>query len=298
MAKPTKKTRGLGRGLSALMADVDITDQQSTQQTVGVSSLDIGIELLFANPDQPRRDFKPEDLEELATSIKACGIIQPILVRERIANAGTYEIVAGERRWRAAQIAQLHSVPVVVKSFSDQEVLEVAIIENVQRLDLNPIEEALGYDQLMTRFSHTQQEVSDAMGKSRSHIANLLRLLKLPSVIKDMVVDGRLSAGHARALIGVDNSVEIAKQVIKNGLSVRQTESLAKPKPTVANKPKNHATTKAEKDADTKALENELSAHLGMRVSIDFVSEVQGGKMTINFRSLEQLDDLMNALSN
>ena len=281
MAKPTKKTRGLGRGLSALMADVDITDQQSTQQTVGVSSLDIGIELLFANPDQPRRDFKPEDLEELATSIKARGIIQPILVRER-----------------AAQIAQLHSVPVVVKSFSDQEVLEVAIIENVQRLDLNPIEEALGYDQLMTRFSHTQQEVSDAMGKSRSHIANLLRLLKLPSVIKDMVVDGRLSAGHARALIGVDNSVEIAKQVIKNGLSVRQTESLAKPKPTVANKPKNHATTKAEKDADTKALENELSAHLGMRVLIDFVSEVQGGKMTINFRSLEQLDDLMNALSN
>ena len=297
MAKSPKKPRALGRGLSALMADVDVNTNASESASDQTPQSSISIDLIFANPDQPRRTFDEAELQELASSIESHGVIQPLLLRTRKSKSGTYEIVAGERRWRAAQLAKLHSVPAVIKEFSDQEVLEVAIIENVQRADLNPIEEALGYDQLMTKFKHTQQDVSDAMGKSRSHIANLLRLLNLPEEVKSLVVDGRLSSGHARALLTSKDPLEGARDVIRKGLSVRQTEALVKAsnKSGSTGKPKG---LKHSKDADTKAIESELSAHLGMKVAIDYVSEAKGGQMTINFRTLEQLDDLLNALSN
>ena len=298
MAKNTKKTRGLGRGLSALMADVETSDTSSVDAPPkgGSEVTTLSIDLIFPNKDQPRKDFGQDDLQELSNSIAARGIIQPLIVRDRKSKKGTFEIVAGERRWRAAQLAQLHEVPVVVREFSDQEVLEVAIIENVQRADLNPIEEAMGYDQLMNAFGHTQQAVSDAMGKSRSHIANLLRLLQLPKDIQAFVQNGDLSAGHARALITSSNPKQLALEVIKQGLSVRQTEDLVK-KPKAAAQSGASSKSKPEKDADTKAIEAELSAHLGMKVSIDYVSEEKGGKMVLSFRSLEQLDDLLNALS-
>jgi len=299
MAKNPKKTRGLGRGLSALMADVETGDAPSvnTSATPNSSPTSVSIDLVFPNKNQPRRDFDQEDLQDLSESIAARGIIQPLIVRHRKSKKGTFEIVAGERRWRAAQLAQLHEVPIVLREVSDQEVLEVAIIENVQRSDLNPIEEAMGYDQLMNTFGHTQQDVSDAMGKSRSHIANLLRLLQLPKDIQAFVQNGDLSAGHARALITSTNPKQLALQVIKQGLSVRQTEALVKkPQTTVSENQKPNM--KSEKDADTKAIEAELSAHLGMKVSIDYVSKEKGGKMVLSFKSLEQLDDLLNALSN
>jgi len=300
MAKSTKKPRALGRGLSALMADVETSHTSKPEADKNVGQREVAIDLISPNPDQPRRSFDKEDLQDLASSIEKHGVVQPLLVREIKKKSGTFEIIAGERRWRAAQIAQLHTVPVVVRKFTDQEVLEVAIIENVQREDLNPIEEAMGYDQLMTRFGHTQQEVSDAMGKSRSHIANLLRLLNLPKQVREMVSNGSLSSGHARALLSAEDPIQIAKEVVRRGLSVRQVETLMKQnKGSGATRPKGSTSqSKKQKDADTKALENELSAHLKMKVSIDFVSEEAGGKMTINFHNLEQLDDLMNSLSN
>ena len=182
------------------------------------------------NPDQPRKDFSEADLSDLTNSISERGIIQPLIVRE-FGPQGSYQIVAGERRWRAAQRAKLHTVPVVVREFSDTEVLEVAIIENIQRADLNPVEEALGYKQLQDKFGHTQEQLSDVLGKSRSHIANLTRLLNLPQEVLAWVREGKLSAGHARTLVTSDNAVEIAKQIISKGLSVRDAERLAKAKP-------------------------------------------------------------------
>ncbi|WP_300584305.1 ParB/RepB/Spo0J family partition protein [Marivita sp.] len=300
MAEKKEQRRGLGRGLSALMADIEPTvDADAPTRQRPVRSLPV--DQLFPNPDQPRRQFDPEALEELKLSIRSKGVIQPLIVRPRGTSDTQYEIVAGERRWRAAQAAGVHEVPVVIREFSDEDVLEIAIIENIQRADLNPIEEAAGYDQLMTRFGHTQEKLAQALGKSRSHIANLLRLLNLPDVVKQAVVDGKLSAGHARALITAPDPVLLAGQIVRQGLSVRDTERLVREaqNPDGAKKPK--ASTKSaggsEKDADTKALEGDLSAALGMKVSINHSAGGESGTVTISYDSLEDLDALCMVLS-
>lgn len=295
MVKKSEK-RGLGRGLSALMADVRLDEAPAEPQGAPRrGDMYLPVEKLTPNPDQPRRQFSTEALEELAASIREKGVIQPLIVRENTRQAGTYEIVAGERRWRASQMAQLHEVPVIIRELSDIEVLEVAIIENIQRADLNPVEEAQGYRQLMDRFGHTQEKLAEALSKSRSHIANLMRLLQLPEEVQGYVRDGRLSAGHARALITTDDPASLARQVIAKGLSVRETEKLAK-------KPKEGVKSPApkpqvEKDADTRALEQDLSANLGMKVRIDHPPEQEAGRISIAYASLEELDELCRVLS-
>ncbi|WP_238366366.1 ParB/RepB/Spo0J family partition protein [Mesobacterium pallidum] len=286
------KTRGLGRGLSALMADVGPVEQQGEARRAEAM---VPVEKIFPNPDQPRRTFTPDQLDDLANSIRTKGVIQPLIVRARPEQPGTYEIVAGERRWRAAQLAQLHELPVLVRNFTDTEVLEVAIIENIQRENLNPIEEAAGYRQLMDRFGHTQEKMAEALGKSRSHIANLLRLLNLPGEVIEMVRDGDLTAGHARTLITSENPVGLAQQIVSRGLSVREAEKLAKGP--VAPKPAAPRPPKSEKDADTRAIEGDLSATLKMKVSIDHKPGTEGGTVTITYQTLEELDDLCRMLS-
>ncbi|MCW9043165.1 MAG: ParB/RepB/Spo0J family partition protein [Pseudopelagicola sp.] len=294
MAERKAKNRGLGRGLSALMADVN--EDQAAPQTGEVRRADmmVPIEKIKPNPDQPRRDFTQTQLEELASSIKEKGVIQPLIVRELA--SGDFEIVAGERRWRASQMAKLHELPVVVRDYDDTEVLEIAIIENIQRADLNPVEEAAGYRALMDRFGHTQERLSEALGKSRSHIANLMRLLQLPEDVQKMLKVGDLSAGHARALITSDDPSALARKVIKGGLSVRQTEALAKSSGNKAETSK-PAKPKAQKDADTVALEGDLSANLGMKVKIDHKAGGESGKISIDYASLDELDELCRVLS-
>ncbi len=286
--------RGLGRGLSALMADVNV---EPIFQTPEVRRLDVlvPVEKIIPNPDQPRRDFEPDALKDLADSIRQKGVIQPLIVR-RIADSDSYEIVAGERRWRAAQIAQLHELPVIIREFSDSEVLEIAIIENIQRAELNAIEEAQAYRQLMDRFGHTQEKIAEALSRSRSHIANLLRLLSLPDDVQSMVKVGKLSAGHARALITTSNAPELARQVVARGLSVRETEDLVR-KSTIDPAKRRALRQSSGKDADTRALEADISANLGMAVRIDHDAAGQGGKVSISYRSLDDLDLLCRALS-
>ena len=292
----TKKTqsRGLGRGLSALMADVRETDETSEAQRPQ-ADMRVPVEKVHPNPDQPRRHFDEDALADLARSIGEKGIIQPLIVRESPREPAAYEIVAGERRWRAAQMAKLHEVPVLLRSFTDIEVLEVAIIENIQRADLNPVEEASGYSQLMTKFGHTQEKLADVLGKSRSHIANAVRLLNLPEDVQEHLRNGRLSAGHARALITAPDASALARQIIQKGLSVRETEKLAKAEPASTKTAK--ASGKTEKDADTKALESDLSATLSMKVQIDHKPGQEGGALTIRYASLDDLDRLMALLS-
>jgi ParB family chromosome partitioning protein len=280
-----KDKRGLGRGLSALMADVRADSGDARPAT---AEREVPIESVRPNPNQPRRHFDQGELEELAASIREIGIIQPLVVRQV---EGGYEIVAGERRWRAAQMAQKHSVPVVVRDYAERDVLQIAIVENVQRADLNPIDEAAGYATLIEKYGHSQEQVADAVGKSRSHIANLVRLLQLPDAVRMMVIDGRLSAGHARALIGLDNAVALAEQAARKGLSVREVERLAqKAKPATSRRPVTRT-----KDADTVALEGDLSATLGMPVRIDHRG--QGGVVTVSYGSFEELDRLCNVLT-
>lgn len=294
MADKKPEKRALGRGLSALMGDITVEPDNLGGKT-GTDTVDhiIPIEKIHPNPTQPRRLFEKNDLQELADSIVAKGVLQPLIVRKNPTNPRGYEIVAGERRWRAAQIAQLHELPVLVRDYSDDEVLEIAIIENVQRADLNPVEEAAGYRQLMDRFGHTQEKMAEALSKSRSHIANLLRLLQLPDEVQDFLREGKLSAGHARALITTDNPSELARQVVKRGLSVRETERLAK-SPEKATKAK---TRKVEKDADTRALERDLAANIGMKVSIDHDAGKEGGSISIRYKSLDDLDEVCRMLS-
>lgn len=296
MVEKKEQRRGLGRGLSALMADV--APESAAVQAGARSDLSVPIERLVPNPDQPRRIFTDEQLEELANSIRTKGVLQPLIVRPNPKNPEQYEIVAGERRWRASQLAQLHEVPVLVRDFDDTEVLEVAIIENIQRADLNAIEEAAGYKQLMFKFGHTQEKLAEALGKSRSHIANLMRLLNLPDSIQDMVSRNDLSAGHARALITAPNPEDLAKTVVAKGLSVRETEKLAKgtvaaPKPKVASTPQSAPV----KDADTKALEGDLSAALKMKVQIDHKAGGETGRVMISYDTLDELDALCSVLS-
>lgn len=290
MANKKHERRGLGRGLSALMSDVTSDAVAGSAQNEQM----IPIEKIIPNPDQPRRDFPKNDLNDLADSIREKGIIQPLIIRKIAGKSNSYQIVAGERRWRAAQMAQLHEVPAIVRDYTDTEVLEIAIIENIQRADLNPVEEAAGYQQLMDSFGHTQEKLATALGKSRSHIANLMRLLQLPEEVLAFLKEGKITTGHARALITTGNPVELARQVVKDGLSVRQTERLAKAPKTQAAKPASKPPTK---DADTRALEGDLSANLGMRVAVDHTPGKEAGKITINYKSLEQLDDLCRILT-
>ena len=295
MAKKTER-KSLGRGLSALLADVNLDEGNSAQATVTTrsSDTDVPIEKVFANPDQPRRTFAEKDLEDLTASIAEKGVIQPLIVRPDPNNQGGYQIVAGERRWRAAQRAKLHSIPVLIRELTDTEVLELAIIENIQRADLNAVEEAMGYRQLMDKFGHTQEKMAEALGKSRSHIANLLRLLNLPPEVQEYLQNGQISAGHARALVPANDPVALAREIISKGLSVRQAEALAK-----AKKPgvKQKRQLKPAKDADTRAIESDLTAHLGVKVSIDHKAGGQSGELRIKYTDLEQLDDLCQLLS-
>lgn len=292
--KPERK--GLGRGLSALLADVHM-DETAANMTPNAPSADmhIPIEKIHANPDQPRRTFVEEDLQDLTASIATKGIIQPLIVRPDPVKSDEFQIVAGERRWRAAQRAQLHEIPVIVRNLDDTEVLELAIIENIQRSDLNPLEEALGYKQLMEKFGHTQEKMAEALGKSRSYIANLLRLLNLPEGVLEMLREGRLSAGHARALIPSQNPLLLARMIVAKDMSVRQAEALVKQEKQSFGIEKRHL--KPAKDADTKAIENDLSAHLGIKVNIDHKPGGQSGELRLTYASLDQLDGLCRLLS-
>lgn len=279
----------LGRGLAALIGDVGQESQNTTQDNnAGRKPRRAPIENLRTNPRNPRKTFTEAELEELSASVRERGIIQPIVVRSL--RDDKFEIIAGERRWRAAQRAGLHDVPVVVVEATDAQSLELAIIENVQRADLNAMEEAGGYQALMDTFSHSQDDVAQIVGKSRSHVANTLRLLKLPEPVKAYVAAGKLSAGHARMLIGQPNPEAMANDIVNRGLNVRQVEAIARE----ASKPQAKS-AKATKDADTRALEKQISDALGYGVSID--QRGKGGSVKINYRTLEQLDDIIRRLA-
>jgi len=297
--------RGLGRGLSALLGDdapVSARPQQANAAPFAAPNAaqsepatpqkprTLPVAFLKPNRFQPRRTFRDEDLQDLANSIREKGILQPIVVRPG-SGPENYEIVAGERRWRAAQLAKLHEVPVSVREFSDGEALEIAIIENVQRADLNAIEEGAAYQELMGKFAYTQEKVAEVVGKSRSHIANTLRLLKLPESVKTLVVEGRLTAGHARTLIGAADAERQAKEIVEGSLNVRQAEQKSKPSAKPAAPP-----PPARKDADTKALEQSVSNSLGMKVTIDHKGD-KGGHVIVEYKTLEQLDDIVQRLS-
>jgi ParB family chromosome partitioning protein len=281
-----EKRRNLGRGLSALLGE-----DTSPAQAGGARQ--IAIEKLHPGRYQPRRTMGEAELQDLAQSIRELGVLQPILVREDPDRPGNYEIIAGERRWRAAQLAQLHEVPVLVKVLSNKETLEVALVENLQREDLSPLEEAVGLQRLMDEFGHTQEALAKAVGKSRSHVANMLRLLGLPDAVKAMVDKGDLSAGHARALLSAAAPEALARQVVDQGLSVRQTEQLVQRAAAV--KSSGARRGPKEKDADTRALETDLSDLLGLRVAI--AAKGREGSVTLYYKSLDQLDGLLQRLS-
>ena len=294
MTNTSKRQRGLGRGLSALMADIEpLVGEAAVGSNVTYGDTFVPIEKIHPNPNQPRRHFDVDDLNDLSKSIRSKGIIQPLVVRGHPTKFGDFEIVAGERRWRASQMAQLHTLPVVVRELSDRDVLEIAIIENIQRTDLNPIEEAIGYRQLMDKFGHTQEQMAVALGKSRPHIANNLRLLGLPEDVQALVVTGKLSSGHARALITAFNASELARIVVSRGLSVRQVEKLVR-EPKAPTKERLGPTGK---DADTKALEGDLSAALKMSVLIAHTPGHEGGSVIIKYQDLGQLDELCRCLA-
>jgi ParB family transcriptional regulator, chromosome partitioning protein len=280
----------LGRGLAALIGDVG---QETPTTERARAQRRLPIEFIRANPRNPRRTFAESELDELTASVQKRGIIQPILVRAVRGVNDAYEIIAGERRWRAAQRAGLHDVPVVVIEATDEQSLELAIIENVQRADLNPIEEALGYEALANEFKHSQDDLAQIVGKSRSHVANTLRLLKLPEKIKDHVRAGTLSAGHARMLIGQPNAVQMAEEIIARGLNVRQVEVLAREEGKKPAKGKK-AHKPLGKDADTLALEKRVSDALGLSVTID--DRAGAGVLHVQYRDLDQLDEIVRRL--
>jgi len=288
----SEKQRGLGRGLSALLGDnqANVPDLPETAE-MRAQSLEKPIELLKPNPDQPRRLFSEAEIDDLAASIREKGVLQPILVRP-VEGGRRFQIIAGERRWRASQKAGLKTVPVLVRELDDLEVLEIGIIENVQREDLNPIEEARAYRSLMERFGRTQDAVAQVVSKSRSHVANTLRLLALPEAIQDHVLHGRLTSGHARAIATADNAEALAEMIIQKGLSVRQAEALSRD--SQKGLETKSARTKPQPNADTLALEQDLQEILGLNVKLDD----RGGKgeLRLSYASLEQLDDLCRRL--
>lgn len=295
----TKAKRALGRGLSELMANAALSEEfSSPDSNKADSKKQISIELIRPNKNQPRKVFSKKPLEELAASIASKGILQPILVRPDPKVPDLYEIVAGERRWRAAQLAQVHEVPVVIGEFTDLEVLEVAIIENIQRSDLNPVEEALGFKQLQEKFSQSQEQLSQALGKSRSYITNALRLLTLPSLVLDWVQEGSLSVGHARAIITTENPSSIARRIVNQGLSVRETEAMVRG----VSKKKSvrldlKKTNNNRKLADTIELEKQLSLNTGHKVTINHKALSGVGVVNISYDSLSELDKICEILS-
>ena len=281
--------RGLGRGLSALLGDGEPDTREAAEPSNRSRSLPIAF--LKPNRFQPRRIFDAEEMKNLTASIAEKGVLQPVLVRPTGA-PDSYEIIAGERRWRAAQAAKLHEIPVIVRALSDAESLEIAIIENVQRADLNAIEEAAAYHELMGKFQYTQEQVSEVVGKSRSHVANMMRLLKLPDSVKALIAEGKLTAGHARTLIGVSDPEARAREIVAGALNVREAEKKARA-PSAAATP---AKKLGHKDADTKALEHSLSNSLGMDVQIEHHGKT-GGTVKIQYRNLEQLDEIIRRLN-
>ena len=283
---PSRKR--LGRGLAALIGEMDKPAQQA-EPRMGADGR-VPIEHIRPNPRNPRRNFAEAELADLAQSIREHGIVQPVVVRP--AAQGGFEIIAGERRWRAAQRAGLVDIPVIIRAVDDRVALELAIIENVQRTDLNPVEEALGYQQLIEEHNYTQADLGQVIGKSRSHVANTLRLLKLPDPVRDMLVDGSLSAGHARTLVTVEDSAALAQRIINDGLSVRQAEALAQQPD--AQPRSARASSPAEKDPDTLALEKALSDVIGLKVTINHGA--RGGELKIGYKTLEQLDGLCRRL--
>jgi ParB family chromosome partitioning protein len=285
-ASDKKGARGLGRGLSALFGD-----EESEPTAPPKDTRSLAVELLRPGKFQPRRHFDAEALEALTESVRRQGILQPILVRKHPTEANHYEILAGERRWRAAQAAQLHDVPVILRDTDDRGASEIALIENVQRQDLNPIEEGEGYRRLIEEFNHTQDELGRALGKSRSHIANTMRLLSLPDEVKGMIADGRLSAGHARALVTARNPLKLAHDIVRNGMSVRQIEAALRAERTGGSDDAIAVEKVKTKDANVAALERELTQLIGLKVGI--AVEGSGGTLTIQYRTLDQLDDVL-----
>ena len=292
MSSKNERKKGLGRGLSSFL-NVDGFDDivgkkkdEDKDKGLTYNSSFLPIEHLVPNLNQPRKDFSTDELNSLASSIEETGIIQPILVRK---NNDIYEIVAGERRWRAAQIAKIHEVPVLIKELTDEEVVKISIIENIQRVDLNPIEEANSYKQLIQDFGYTQEKVSASLGKSRSYIANSLRLLSLPESIIIFLKEGKLTSGHARALVGVKNSEFLARKIIEESLSVRDIENIVK-KGLSQSENIIKKDTLLKKDVDTLNLEQDLKLALGLKTSIDHNENSGGGRIVIKYKDLEQLD--------
>ncbi|MGP2490442.1 ParB/RepB/Spo0J family partition protein [Mesorhizobium sp. PUT5] len=283
--------RRLGRGLAALIGEMD-TVAPAAEKPRTAADGKVPIEFISPNPRNPRRQFGDADLTDLAQSIREHGVVQPVVVRPAPGQDGRYEIIAGERRWRASQRAGLAEIPVIVREVDDRTALELAIIENVQRADLNPIEEAQGYQQLIDEHGYSQADLGQVIGKSRSHVANTLRLLRLPDVIRDMLVDGALSAGHARTLVTAQDPAGLAKRIVEDGLSVRQAEALAQMPPAQQREPRPAAA--AQKDADMLALEKLLSDATGMKVTI--AHKDRGGELRVAYRTLEQLDELCRRL--
>ena len=292
MSSKNERKKGLGRGLSSFLDGdsfeeiVDKKNDEIKSNNGPNGSTTLPIEHIKPNQNQPRKDFSPDELSSLASSIRETGIIQPILVRKL---NGLYEIVAGERRWRAAQIAKIHEVPVVIKELTNEEVVKISIIENIQRVDLNPVEEANSYNQLIRDFGYTQEKVAVSLGKSRSYITNSLRLLSLPQSIIKHLKEGKLTSGHARALVGARNSEFLARKIIEENLSVRDIENIMKKGITpIDNRIKNRAATK--KDLDTLNLEQDIKAALGLKTTIDHNEKSGGGFIIVKYKDLEQLD--------
>lgn len=292
MTEPEGKRRNLGRGLDALLGE-ESEDYASLDRVRATKT--IPVEFIQPSRFQPRRRFDEEDLKALTKSIKEKGILQPVLVRRNPENPTYYELIAGERRWRAAQAAQLHEIPVVVKDLSDQESLEIALVENLQRKDLSPLEEAEGYRRLMEEFSHTQEKLAETVGRSRSQVANMLRLLNLPDEVKDLLDLGKISAGHGRALLNAEDPLALAQQIVAKGLNVRQTEALTRSKPPKGARAPRRSSAPSEKTIDTLALESELAVLLGLKVEIK--DRGSAGELIIRYQTLEQLDDVLQRLS-
>jgi ParB family chromosome partitioning protein len=283
--------RRLGRGLAALIGELDQPIADIAARPSISADRRVAIDLVVRNPRNPRKHFAEEDLGDLASSIRQHGIVQPVVVRP--VTDGKFEIIAGERRWRAAQLAGLNEIPVLIRDVDDRTALELAIVENVQRADLNPVEEALGYEQLIAEHGYTQNDLGEIIGKSRSHVANSLRLLKLPDLVRDMITGGTLSAGHARALIPTSDPVGLARAIVAKGLSVRDAERMAQHNIRAQSQPAPE-TKSVQKDPDTIALERTLSDGLGLDVSINHRGN--GGRLTIAYKSLEQLENICRLL--
>ncbi len=286
-----EKPSRLGRGLAALIGDMAPIEAPRAADNSNGGPRRLPVEALVANRANPRRDFDGEALEELTASIKEKGVMQPLLVRPA-GEPNRFEIIAGERRWRAAQRAGLHEVPVVIREVDDREALELAIIENVQRVDLNPLEEAQGYEQLIEQFAYTQQDLAQVIGKSRSHVANTLRLLKLPREVRELVLGGQLTAGHARTLITAEDPAALAQQIIARGLSVREAEALGQGRDGAAKRPAQPAM----RDADIVALEKRLSDATGLHIEIHNKAKSEAGRIEIRYKTLEQLDTILARL--